>query len=369
LAGRAIIYSASGDERIVVPGNADGEVFITADDEEALQGLDPMIALVDELGFISVEAWNALLLAGGKRPRSLVLGLGTRSPGNSPNALDHLLEQVSTHGRIAGFRLTDYHAEAGCDADDRVQWRAANPALVAGYMRESALETARKLPPEAGFRTFRLNLKTDTHAGWLGADGANVWARLRDPFPMVDGAATWAGVDVSHHHDSTAVAWCQHRPDGRLHVEARVWSPGPGRPIPFDEVEAELRALSVRFALQGAAYDPRYMAATAQRLEAEGVLMVEVPQSHARMVPLIGETYRRIVAGSLSHDADPVFTSHVLNAVEFYGDNTGFSLSKKKSAQHIDACIAMCLAVGSSDLMVDTAPASVYELRPMRTLG
>lgn len=355
LRSRSLIYSGSGEQRIVVPSNFDGECFPISSDVDGLQGLDPSLAVIDEAGFIDPAAWDALLLAGGKRERSLCLGLGTRRPDNEPNALDHLVAQLEEHGEIDRFLLVDYHAEPGCDLDDRAQWRRANPAIAAGFLRISALETARKLSPEASFRTFRLNQKSETLAGWLGTEGRSVWDSLRAPFTF-GRQAIWVGIDVSHRHDSTAVAWCGHRPDGRRHVACRIWTPGPGSPIPFDEVEEHIRQLSLDHNVVTAAYDPRYFAATAQRLEAEGIVMEEVPQSHARMVPLVGECFRAIVAHSLTHDASTEFSSHVLNAVPSFGDVTGFSLSKKKSAQHIDAAVAMCLAVGSSVFVAETAP-------------
>lgn len=348
LRSRCLIFSGSGEQRIMVPGNADGEMFPIAADPDALQGLDPSIALVDEIGFITIESWDALLLAAGKRERSLTLGMGTRRPDNVPNALDSLVASIEEHGgHIDRLRLVDYHGDPDCDMDDRSQWRQANPAIAAGFLRMSALETARKTSPEAAFRCFRLNQKSESLAGWLGTDGRSLWDSLREPYTFGK-QSIWVGVDVSHKHDSTAVSWCGFRPDGRLHVACRLWTPGPGKPIPFDEVEEHLRQLSLDHKIQTVASDPRYFAATAQRLENEGLPMEEVPQSHSRMVPLVGETYRHIVAHTLTHDASTEFTAQVLNAVPSFGDVSGYSLSKKKSTQHIDGCVAMCLAVGSS---------------------
>jgi phage terminase large subunit-like protein len=355
LDGRAIIYTAAGDERILVPGNDDGELFIAPDDVDDLQGLDPSIALVDEFGFIAPEVWDAVLLAFGKRPRSLVLGLGTRSAGTSPNALDQLVTQMELHGPIPGFHWTDFHAPAGCSADDQKAWAIANPALAEGFMRKSALETARKLSPEAVFRLFRLNQKVDSITGWLGEDGPTLWQSLRDTeYVWSSTAPSWVGVDVSHRHDSTAIAWAQERPDGALQLAGKVWTPAPGQPIPFDEVRAHLRWLAAELNLQAVAFDPRYMASIAQDLAEEGLPMEEVPQSHARMVPYVGETYRRIIARDIHHDAPPEFTAQVLAAVPYIGDTTGFTLSKKKSHQHIDGAISTCLAVGLAILATPT---------------
>jgi phage terminase large subunit-like protein len=351
---RSIIYTAAGDERILVPGNLDAEMFIAPDDVDDLQGLDPSVALVDEFGFIKPEVWDAVLLAVGKRPRSLILGLGTRSAGTAPNALDQLQAQLDEHGSIPRFHWTDYKAPAGCPKDDRQAWHIANPALEDGFLRESALETALRLSPEAVFRLFRLNQKVDSITGWLGEDGPTLWRELGELGANYEwsSAPTWVGVDVSLHRDSTAVAWCQERPDGLLQIAGRIWSPGLNMPIPFDELRALLRELHETLNLARVSYDPRFMASIAQDLAEDGLPMVETPQSHARMAPYVGETYQRIIARQVVHEVPANFTAQVLAAVPYVGDTTGFTLSKKKSGQHIDGAVATCLAVGPAVLDV-----------------
>ncbi|MGH7484202.1 MAG: hypothetical protein ACREMY_01190, partial [bacterium] len=90
LARRSIIYTGMATPRVFVPTNS-GEMFPIANDIDGLQGLDPSLALCDEIGFQPMEVWDALLLAGGKRSRSLTMGFGTpglsRVVGGSPNAL------------------------------------------------------------------------------------------------------------------------------------------------------------------------------------------------------------------------------------------------------------------------------------------
>jgi phage terminase large subunit-like protein len=74
--------------------------------------------------------------------------------------------------------------------------------------------------------------------------------------------------------------------------------------------------------------------------------MVEVPQSLEMMTPIIGALFELIHRNGLSHDADPLFAEHVVNAVPRINDR-GYTLSKSRSAPrgHIDACIALALAV------------------------
>ena len=124
------------------------------------------------------DAWGALVMAGGKRSRSLVLGMGT--PGvEHNNALYGIRTTIAEGGVIPRFYFREFSADAGCRVDDRDQWRAANPAIGTGFLRESALETDLRLMPEARFRIFRLGQWVDGYESWLGQDGRLIWDGLR----------------------------------------------------------------------------------------------------------------------------------------------------------------------------------------------
>ena len=62
------------------------------------------------------------------------------------------------------------------------------------------------------------------------------------------------------------------------------------------------------------------------------------------MMPVCAAGYDAIAAGAIVHEGDQVLTDHVQSAVRReYPD--GWTLSKGKSKRHIDACIAMLLAL------------------------
>jgi phage terminase large subunit-like protein len=341
LADRALVYSALGQQKVRVPSTG-GEMFPVSNDVDGLQGLDPSVAIVDELGFMPVEAFDALLLAGGKRPRSLVVGIGT--PGfDKNNALWHLRRRVEEGREIPGFRWTEYAAPEGCPVDDEVAWKEANPALKSRYMKIDALRTAVELSPEAHFRIFRLGQWVDGVEAWLGADGRKIWDALGSPFSFVDGADTFVGVDVALVRDSTAVVALQERPDGRWQAKARIWQPTPGTPVDVTDVMEEIRRLDKQFRVREVGYDPRFFDVPAKILGDEGLPMTEFPQSVERMTPAIGGLYEAIKRGELAHDGDPAFSAQILNAVARYNER-GFTLAKAKSRGRIDAAVALAIA-------------------------
>jgi phage terminase large subunit-like protein len=353
LSSRSHTYSAIGNMKLTTPLNG-GELFPVSSDPDGLQGLDPSLAICDEIGFMPVQSWDSLLLASGKRPRSLVVGIGT--PGfDKSNALWHLRQRTLEGHDIPGFVFTEYAADDGCDIGDHAQWRKANPALDEGYMNEAALETAVALSPESHFRIFRLGQWHDGAECWLGDDGRKVWDACIDEFDHIDGAPTWLGVDVGLKRDSTAVVRCQRRADGRLHVAAKIWTPTPDGKLDVADIMGHLRSEADRFDVREIAFDPRLFELPAQMLADEGYPMVEFPQSVERMTPAVGLAFESIKRGEVAHDGDPLFTQHVLNAIARMNER-GFTLAKGKSRGHIDAAVAMCIAIARASAVEVKTP-------------
>jgi phage terminase large subunit-like protein len=349
---RTIEYTASGAERITAPRSG-GELYLAADDPDTIQGLDPSIAFIDEIGWVTVETWDSLLLGSGKRPRSLILGLGTRNPENVPNALDHLVAQVAEHGPVEGFVLVDYAADPSCRSDDRQAWRDANPSLAAGFMSEEAIANAQRLSPDSAFRLYRLNIKTGSLNGWLGVDGPEHWDATQGKVAFDPDAPTWLGVDKSAYSDSSAVVALQHL-EGMWLAKAEIFIPNPT--VDHAAVKDHIRAMCGDFNVCGIGYDDRYFVEGAQELEDEGLPLIKVPQTPARLVGPYVSLYADIVAHNFLHDDDPVFRSHVLGAVAKPDSSGGFTLAKGRSKTKIDAAVAMGIARAVSDVEIEQPP-------------
>lgn len=351
---RSIIYTAIGTNRVVVDQTG-GEMFPMANGVDGLQGLDPSLAIMDEIGFQPIESWDSMLLASGKRSRSLVVGIGT--PGlDRENALWALRQGwYESGGDVPGFRFTEHFAPPECELTDESAWRQANPALDAGYQNIDALRSAVKLSPESHFRIFHLGQWVDGTDNWLGADGRRVWNDLTDPYQLVAGARTWVGVDVGLKRDSTAVVVAQRRPDGRLHVQARIWLPRADEAVDLGDIMKHLRELDGTYDVEAIAFDPRLFELPAQMLADEGLPMVEMPQSLERMTPAFGSLLEAIKRGELSHDGDTAFTTQVLNAVPRYSER-GFTLAKGRSRGRIDAAYALAMCFNRAQFTKPAKP-------------
>lgn len=339
---RSLIYTGISTPRVSVPFN-EGEMFPVSNDPDGLQGLDYSLAIVDEIGFQPVQSWDSLRMASGKRSRSLAIGVGT--PGlDRDNALFHVRRSVKEGAALPGVYFREYSAPEGCAIDDREAWRIGNPAIAAGFLRESALETDVGITPEGHFRIFRLGQWYDGVDSWLGPNGRVIWDGLADPYDFVPGAPTWVGVDVGLKRDSTAVVMAQRDQAGMLRVTARLWLPLADKPVDVTDVMEHLRELARAYDVQAISYDPRFFDVPAKMLADEGLLMVEVPQSVEHMTPVCGSLLEIIKGGQLRHDGNEGMATHVLNAVPRFNER-GFTLQKSKSRGRIDAVIALGLAI------------------------
>jgi phage terminase large subunit-like protein len=342
LVSRALIYTGISTPRVTVPFN-DGELFPISNDPDGLQGLDPSLAIIDEIGFQPQKSFDSLRMASGKRSHSLIVGVGT--PGfDRSNALFGIREAVKASGTLPGLVFAEFTAPEGCDTGDRKAWRAANPAIKAGFLRETALATDLGITPEGHFRIFRLGQWFEGVDSWLGSAGRAAWDALASPWDLVEGEATFVGVDVGLKRDSTAVVAVQRRPDGRYHASCRLWLPTADRPVDVTDVMRHLRELDATYDLRAVSFDPRFFDVPAKMLDDEGLPMIEVPQSLERMTPAIGNLYELIMTRRITHDGDQPFAQQILNAVPRFNER-GFTLAKGKSRGRIDAAIALSLAI------------------------
>jgi hypothetical protein len=88
----------------------------------------------------------------------------------------------------------------------------------------------------------------------------------------------YVGVDASVRHDQTAIVACSYDRQSKAVrlVTHRTFQPSPDDPLDFEHtIEATILELSRRFRVREVRFDPYQMQASAQRLVARGIPMVE----------------------------------------------------------------------------------------------
>ncbi len=159
-------------------------------------------------------------------------------------------------------------------------------------------------------------------------------------------AGIWVGCDASVRHDSTAIACCMYDTGSnrvRL-VWHRIFQPSPSQPLDFEKtIEATLRELHRNFKVREIRFDPYQMIASAQRLTAAGLPMLEFPQSIPNLTLASQNLYDLIRSHSLVTYPDPDIRLAMSRATASESDR-GWHITKRVQSHKIDIIIALAQA-------------------------
>jgi len=325
--------------RLYLPGT-DSSLYPLPAEAAALQGYDPSLAIVDELHVVTRDTWEAVSLAAGKRERGLTLAISTPA-GDTDSVMWELVE----HGRrgAESFYFAEFAAPPGCELDDERAWHIGNPAL-GDFLHIDAMRAVLRTTRESSFRRYRLGQWVADEERWMPL---GVWESCVEPGPIPDGAPVVLGLDGSFSQDCTAVVAVSVGDVPHVDV-AELWEPPEGRPdyrVPVVDVEDAIRSACRRWQVREIACDPFRWTRTMQALQAEGLPVVEYPQSPSRMTPATQAFFEAALNGGLTHSGDARLARHVGNAV-LKADSRGTRLAKehKHSRRRIDAAVAAVMA-------------------------
>jgi phage terminase large subunit-like protein len=226
----------------------------------------------------------------------------------------------------------------------------------------------------ADARRFYLNQLV---AGQHAAVDPRRWAELGQPSRNVeDGARVGLGFDGSISQDATALVACTEDGhvfvpvvDGRSTVWLRPVNAPAGWRMPRQEIEAAVAAVHDRYDIGLMLCDPPKWQTEIERwAELYGddkVLFFDTNQPK-RMSGACDRFSTALAEGSLSHDADPLLTGHVLAMVrkkayvksEDESDGrTRYVFTKGEDRRKIDAGVAAVLALEAAMTMPEVPPA------------
>lgn len=315
-----------------------------------LEGLDPSLAILDEIGVINRDVYETVVLASGKRERSLLLGIGTPAPNPHEGVLADLRAYAAEHPEDQSFVYRE-HSAAGFEdhpVDCEHCWESANPAL-GDYLHRDALTAL--LPPktrEATFRRARLcQLVTDTSGEFLPV---GCWDGLDTGEHIATGADVVLALDGSFSDDTTALLLATVSTEPHFDT-LKVWEKPEGDDswrVPVQEVEDTIRQACRDYSVLEIIADPFRWTRTLQVLESEKLPVVEFPHSPSRLTAATTDLYSAAVNGKMSHSGDPKLAAHV-DAAVIKNDGRGFRLDKQSQSRHarkID--LAACLVMGHS---------------------
>ncbi len=345
LSSRCYIYS----DRLVIP-RTDSTFRVLPATPAALEGLDYVLAIVDEAGVVNRDVFEVVQLAQGKRERSALVAIGTPGPDPHNNVLADLRRYGTDNPDDETFRWREYSADAFQHhaVDCRHCWELANPAL-GDFLHEDAIRAL--LPPktrESTFRRARLcQFSTDTEGVFLPP---GVWDGLGTGKSIPDGAEVVIAFDGSFSDDTTAIL--VGTVSATPHFDAvAVWEKPVGDDgwrVPIADVEQAIRDACRRWTVVEIIADPFRWTRSLQALAAEDLPIVEFPHSPSRLTAATTDLYAAATNGRLTHSGDTRLAAHVAAAI-VSEDARGMRLAKasrSKTARKID--LAACLVMAHS---------------------
>lgn len=343
LSERAKIYR----DRIEVPGT-DSEIVALPAEAARVEGSDLDFVILDEIGFMPKDVFEAALLSTGKFDGSKVLCIGTPSPAKYRD-VSPLYELVlrGRAGSDSAVSLVEYGVSEDMDIYAPATWAVANPAHEShpgGWLTDKSIRA--QLPPitrETEFRRARLGQ-------WLegSTDPAvdlEAWKKSARPGVRIpQHAPVVLALDGSMNGDSTALLMATISAKPHLEVVA-VWEPDEDNHVNHLEVEDKIVETAGRYRVAEVVADPFRWQRSLQVLEERGLPVVAFPQTTQRLTPATNDLRATVVHGGLTHGDDEKLNEHMLNAT-VQDTPRGVKIAKVNRDKKIDlmACVIMALS-------------------------
>lgn len=319
----SLIKTFHKTEMIVELTNGTRVLFRSADDPDRLRGPNLGWFYLDEAALMEEAIWPIMIGRLREQP-------GRAWATSTPRGFNWLYETFVKGG-------DDYDVTTSSTRD--------NPFLPDGFVRslEHAYDsqwTAQEIEGEF----------VDLGAIDRFIPSIALWDACRAELPPLDKHTPCIlAMDAGESSDTFATILVSRLGDGLAVRYVRVYVP-KGGPLDFDAIEADIRDLVARYAVQQVAYDPMLLGQMMRRLSAPNraipTPLEPFPQGAARLeadkllLDLI--TQRRI-----AHDGDADLRQHIANADKKV-DSEGRRLRIVKRAHALKIDAAVCLAMGCS---------------------
>jgi phage terminase large subunit-like protein len=282
-----------------------------------------------------------------------------------------------------GYLFWWYEAEETADYRDPAVWEEVNPSWGETLPRPEAFfrdQLTKKT--ESEFKRYYLNRAVYSEEIWL-ADGT--WDACINATELDADLPLYVGMDGALKRDSFAVvayqpqpltvedekqlrfetgvseetrltrdvvrSWLWENPYPRAHPLHDTWKLDLDKPFNVvRELRDEFRVAAMmdedEWPIPGPAfgYDPYLLEYAAQQLEGDGLNMVEVPQTDARMCAASELLYQKIMTKQLEHLDDPALKRHIHGAVPKEKER-GWRLARPRGSRRtIDGAIGLAIA-------------------------
>src|SRR5579859_6279079 len=330
------------------------------------EGLNPSVVIYDELHAApNPELYSVMSLGSGTRRDPLMIILTTAGVKLDTTGHESICYQRYQYGeKVAKGEIVDpffFMCWYG-QSEKRVRqlgWKSlqlaeeCNPGY-GDFLDPDDFLAAQGRVGEHDYKTKRLNMWVSAVHAWL-PDGA--WrscytdAELAEP-----GKGVVLGFDGSKNGDSTALVAVSVSPNPWVKVLGCWENPGGREEWRVDRaaVKDTIRQACREYRVREIAADRYEWVDALEELEAEGLQVVEFPQTLVRMAPATQRFYEAVTTGRIRHNGDPRLARHLENA-QLKTDARGSRLQKdaRNSPRKIDLAVAGVMALDRADFWLN----------------
>lgn len=345
------VFDVKGGYRHIRCGR--GRIRVMASGADTGDGIIPTLALVDELHrHPSGELYGVFRFKIVKRRGQMVTISTAGSSMASPLGMlrqaayelprferDEAAKHTIARSDDGSFVMHEWCLSDTDDPNDMKLVAKANPSSWKTAVELKALASSPSMTPWEWLR-FACGVWTE---GEEPAIDPPTWDALADESLVIaDGSEVWIGVDVGTFGEPTAIAVIREE-SGEIWAKVHMLNPVGNARVPLEQVEVVLRQMHETYAVRAFVYDTRSFQRSADMLEADGLPMVEFPQSAERLTLASGTFFKLVEEGLLHHDGDPVLRAHVLGA-RVKDDERGWRFRKDPRSQRpTDALFALAV--------------------------
>jgi hypothetical protein len=315
---QAMIYRNKADPYVELPIVGSFIRPLPAE-ERYIVGEAPSLVLIDEVGYVESDTWEALQTSLGKIDDATLIAFGTPGLGvvgsdDRPNVMYAMRELERAGEAPETLRYIEHAARPSDDPANKRTWKRANP-LLGDLVSERTVAHDFATMSASRFGQMRLGLWTQHETSWMPAE---TWDQLPvEPGPLDPGSLISLGFDGSVSRDSTALV--AHEPARGRIVVLGHWRLEPGqRSIDRTLVLAAIDAAFTDHNVTRLYADPwhwrRELAELAERYGEERVIEWNTA-SPARMGPASDAFMASAMSGELTVDGSSELRAHALAAV------------------------------------------------------
>lgn len=353
-------------------------------------GASPSLAIVDEYHeHPDAALYDTMVTGMGARLQPLMLVITTAGEDTSGpcyalvDRVQKMLEGTQPDDRLFGMIYT---IDEGTDWTTEDALRMANPnmgvSVSAEFLREAQKNALNSSRDQSVFKTKHLDVWVTARDAWLNMEW---WQRQADPTLRVAdlaGESCVVAVDLSAKLDLTATMRVFRREledgthyyaFGRYYVPmASVEDPRnrhyqgwvhdgyligtEGDVTDFARIRDDLRADHAVTRIRELAFDPWGATQLAQELAAEGLTVVEIPQTTKSLSEPMKMVEALVKSGHLHHDGNPCLAWQMSNVTCREDPNQNVYPRKERPELKIDGAVALIMALGRAMAAPDDAP-------------